>query len=251
MKVSIITVAKNSGGTIERSIRSVIEQTYKDIEYIIIDGASTDNTVEIAGRYKHAVTRLVSEPDTGLYDAMNKGIRLAGGDIVGILNSDDVYYDESVIECVAAGFSNRETDAVYADLIYVDPENPEKVVRYYRSVGFEPGKFAYGLMPAHPTFFVRRACYARYGLFKTDYKIAADFELLARFIYKQQIRCSYIPRIFVKMMTGGTSTKNLMSNWILNREILRACAENGIRTHVLKVLSKYPAKVFQLFDRPS
>jgi hypothetical protein len=181
---------------------------------------------------------------------MNKGLRVATGAIIGILNSDDFYIDNQVLEKVAGVFIDKKVDAVYADLVYVNPDNLNKVVRYYRAANFTPDKFAYGWMPPHPTFFVRREIYEKYGLFKTDYKIAADYELLVRFIAKYRISCHYIPEVIVKMRTGGASTKSFKSNWILNKEIVRACAENGIKSNLFKVYLKYLTKVFQLVSKP-
>lgn len=250
MTISIITVSYNSKGTIKDTIDSVLSQVYKDIEYIIVDGASTDGTVDIIRFYKNRVSKFISEKDHGIYDAMNKGIRLATGDIVGMLNSDDVYLDDDIISTVAEQFKTKKVDSIFADLVYVNGDNLQKVVRYYSSADFEPGKFAYGWMPAHPTFFAKRQVYEKYGLFKTDYKIASDYEMLVRLLARHKISYNYIPKILVKMRTGGLSTRNLKSNWILNKEIVRACAENGVTTNIVKVLSKYPTKVFQLIDRP-
>ncbi len=250
MKVSIITVTLNNAEYIEACIQSVIKQDYKNIEYIVIDGGSTDETVDIIRKYEKYISRWVSEPDKGIYDAMNKGIGLATGDIIGILNSDDLYANETVVSNIAEEFGRDLIDAVFADLVCIDRNNPDKIVRYSKSSNFSPKKFAYGWMPAHPTVFIKRDCYKRYGLFKTDYLIAADYELLARFIGKHKITYKYIPKVIVKMRTGGRSAKNFKSNWILNREIIRACAENGIKTNYLKIYSKYFIKVFELWERP-
>jgi len=249
MKVSIITVVWNNKDTIKDAIDSVLSQTYQDIEYIIVDGASSDGTVKIIESYGDKIAKFISEPDKGLYDAMNKGIKLATGDIVGILNSDDFYIDSEVIEKVVKEFESTQVDSVYADLVYVKPDNLDKVVRYYDSSHFNPDKFSYGWMPAHPTFFVKRWVYEKYGLFKTDYKIAADFEILARFLYTNHISYSYLNKVLIKMRVGGVSTQGLKSNYILNKEILRACEENGIQTNWFKVLSKYPRKILELFKR--
>ncbi len=246
MKVSIITVVRNNIETIKDAIDSVLNQTYKDIEYIVVDGASTDGTIEIIKSYEDKITKFLSEPDRGLYDAMNKGIKLATGDIVGILNSDDFYIDEFVIEKVIKVFEEKEVDSLFADLVYVKPDNLEKVVRYYDSSQFNPNKFAYGWMPAHPTFFVKRSAYEKYGLFKTDYKIAADYELLVRFLHKEKLKYFYLNEVIIKMRMGGMSTSGLKSNWVLNQEIIRACKENGIETNMFKVLSKYPKKLLGL-----
>jgi glycosyltransferase involved in cell wall biosynthesis len=249
MKVSIITAVLNRVETIEYCIKSVLSQRYKDIEHIIIDGGSTDGTVDVIKKYKKEISYWVSEIDKGMYDGMNKGIRKADGHIVGILNSDDLYADDKVISTVVDEFARSEVDSVFGDLVYVKGDNLKKIVRKYRSARFDPVKMAYGWMPAHPTFFAKRVAYERYGLFKTDYEISADYELVARFLWKNRISYRYIPKVLVKMRTGGASTRNWKSNWILNKEILRACSENGISTNIFKIYSKYPAKILELFNR--
>lgn len=250
LKVSIITVVLNNAPYIEDCIQSVIGQNYQNYEYIIIDGGSTDGTVDIVKKYNRYISKWISEPDQGMYDAMNKGIKLASGDVIGMLNADDWYTDSDVISIVAEEFEVKNVDSIFADLVFVKREHPQKILRYCDSSLFKAERFAYGWMPAHPTFFVKRIFYEKYGLFKTDYHIAADFELLARMLGNRKISYSYLPAIIVKMRTGGLSTKSLKSNWILNREILRACAENEIRTNYLKVYSKYFTKISQLFRRP-
>jgi len=226
-----------------------MSQEYDDLEYIIVDGASNDGTVEAikeaVKRYPERSIKFISEEDDGIYDAMNKGIRLSEGDVVGTLNSDDFYINSDVISIVINEFISKNVDSVFADLVYVRADDLGKIVRYYSSAGFYPKKMAYGWMPAHPTFFVKKKKYEQYGLYKTDYRISADYELVARFLVKNRISYSYIPRVLVKMRTGGASTRNLKSSWILNKEILRACAENDIKTNTIKVLSKFPAKILQ------
>jgi len=247
MKISIITVVYNNKKTIQDAIDSIVNQTYQNIEHIIIDGASTDGTIEIIQNYGDKITKFISEPDKGIYDAMNKGIALATGDVVGILNSDDFYIDDHVIEKVVNIFQEQEVDSLFADLIFVKPHNLDKTIRYYDSSKFNPSKFAYGWMPAHPTFFVKRNIYKKYGVFKTDYKIAADYELLVRFLEKYKISYYYLRLPIIKMRIGGVSTSGIKSNYILNKEIIRACKENGIVTNWIKVLSKYPSKIMGLF----
>lgn len=249
MNISIITATYNAATTIAECFRSVASQIVP-VEHIIIDGASTDNTLEIVQKLSPQV-RVISEPDKGIYDAMNKGIALATGDIIGILNADDFYVNSQVLEKVIALFQKSGADAIFADLVYVRPDNLDKVVRYYSGANFTPDMFAWGWMPPHPTFFVRREVYERFGLFRTDYHIAADFELTARFLTRHRVSYAYLPEVIVVMRTGGVSTRNLRSNLILNREILRACAENNIPTNMLKVYSKYFRKVTQLFVRPA
>jgi len=251
MKISIITVTYNSAATIRDTLNSIEHQTHVDREHIVIDGVSSDGTLDILSECGMPDDKVVSEPDSGIYDAMNKGIKLASGDIVGILNSDDFFCNEYVLEKINQVFESFPIDALFADLVYVRPENLDKIVRYYSGAGFTLKKFAYGWMPPHPTFFVKRECYEKYGLFKTDYKIAADFELLVRFLMKHRTSYHYLPEVIIKMRTGGVSTKNLKSNLILNREILRACTENGVSTNMLKIYSKYFCKSLQLFRRPA
>ena len=250
MKISIITVVFNNKDNIQDAIYSVLSQDYDDIEYVIVDGASTDGTVEVIEetikKYSDKNIIFVSEKDDGIYDAMNKGIRLADGDIIGILNSDDLYIDDTVLSTVIKEFMAKKVCSIFADLVYARADDLDKIVRYYSSVNFHPKKMAYGWMPAHPTFFVKREVYEKYGLFKTDYMIAADYELIARFLVKNKVSYSYIPKVLVKMRVGGASTEGLKSNWILNREILRACKENYIDTNIIKVLSKYPKKLMGL-----
>jgi glycosyltransferase involved in cell wall biosynthesis len=249
MKISIITVVWNNKETIKDAIESVLNQTYKNIEYIIVDGASSDGTIEIIKEYGSKIDKFISEPDRGLYDAMNKGIKLATGDVVGILNSDDFYIDDKVVEEVVKVFEAKKIDSLFADLVYVHPHDVNKIVRHYDSSHFSPSKFAYGWMPAHPTFFVKREIYEKYGLFKTDYRIAADYELLVRFLYRYKIKYFYLNSVLIKMRTGGISTNGLQSNWVLNQEIIRACKENGLSTNIFKVLSKYPKKIIGLWRK--
>ena len=248
MKISIITVVWNNNDTIKDAIESVLNQTYKDIEYIIIDGASTDGTVDIIKNYGDKIDKFISEPDKGIYDAMNKGIKLATGDVIGILNSDDFYIDEFVIEKVVKVFEEKEVDSLFADLVYVKPDNLEKTVRYYDSSNSFPNKFQYALYPAHPTFFVKKWVYEKYGLFKTDYKIAADFDIMARFLYSKEISFSYLKEPIIKMRTGGVST-SFSSIWINSLEQLRVCNKNHIKTNIFKILLKYPSKVIGLFKK--
>ncbi|MCE5195249.1 MAG: glycosyltransferase [Nitrospiraceae bacterium] len=249
-KITIITVAYNSEKTIEDTICSVLSQTYPNIEYIIVDGASKDGTLAIVNRYRSRTAKIISESDKGIYDAMNKGIGLATGDIVGFLHSDDVYFNNDAIADIAQTFQEKNTDSVFGDMVYVNRYNTEKIIRYYRADDFSTDRFAFGWMPPHPTFFVKRQFYQKYGVFQDDYRIAADFELLVRFLSTYSITYTYIPKTLVKMRVGGTSTRSLASTLILNKEILRACAENNIKTNYFNVYSKYLTKVFQLINRP-
>jgi len=205
MKISIITVVYNGKNTIEDCLRSVRNQTYPSIEHIIIDGGSTDGTVEVIKRYEDRIVYWISEPDKGIYDAINKGIRESTGDIIGILHSDDFYTDENVINDVVKAISANKVDSCYGDIIYVDRKDTNKVTRYWRAGEYDREKFRKGWMPPHPTFFCKRSIYEKYGLLNLDFPLAADYELMLRFLYKYQVSATYIPRILVKMRTHGTS----------------------------------------------
>ena len=223
MKVSIITATYNSAETVRDTIESVLLQNYKDIEYIIIDGGSKDNTLDIVYEYKNKITKVISEPDKGIYDAMNKGIRLATGDVVGILNSDDFYTSSDVITRIVSEFKNSKgIDAVYGDIHFVSSDDLSTCVRYYSSKIFHPNLMRFGFMPAHPSFYVKRECYLKYGAYSLDYKISADFDLLVRFICKHNISLKYISMDFVTMRQGGASTAGIKSKITLNKENIRA-----------------------------
>ena len=228
MKISIITVVRNNSSSIKDAIESVLRQTYNDIEYIIIDGSSTDGTLDIIQGYAKHITKIVSERDKGIYDAMNKGISLASGDIIGILNSDDVYFDENVIEEVIQAFEETLTDSLYGDLVYVEKNNLNKVVRYWKSSDFKIGSFAKGWHPPHPTFFTKKKLYEKYGLFDINMRISADFDLMLRFLEKDKITTSYLPKILVKMRTGGESNKSIRNIITSNISILKAFKKNNI-----------------------
>lgn len=204
MTISIITATYNSGKTLRDTIESVLSQTYDDIEYIIVDGASEDNTLDIVREYEprfNGRMKWFSEPDNGLYDAMNKGIDRASGDVVGILNSDDFYADPDVLGAIADGCSN--VDAVYGDLDFIDEKDLNKVVRQWRGSQHTPGAFLKGWHPAHPTFYVRKECFDRLGGFDISFDVSADFELMLRFLEKGGLSNRYIPKTFVKMRMGG------------------------------------------------
>ncbi len=247
MKVSIITVTYNSALTLSDTLLSVRNQDYGNIEHVLVDGGSKDNTVEIIKSFPH-VTNWVSEKDKGLYDAINKGIEMATGDIVGILNSDDFFPDKSIVSKIVETFKSNDIDAVYGDIAFIRPDNLQKVIRHYSSKKFHPRKFAFGFMPAHPSFYAKKECYNRMGLYKYDYKIAADYELLIRFLYKNKIKTSYIPAIMVYMRTGGVSNKNVLSRYTLNKEIVRACKDNGINTNMFLLSLKYFKKIFEFIN---
>ncbi|WP_215302565.1 glycosyltransferase family 2 protein [Polynucleobacter sp. AP-Jannik-300A-C4] len=246
MKISIITVVFNARKTIERSIRSVLSQKKVDIEYILIDGGSTDGTAEFLKANEDLFDVFVSEPDKGIYDAMNKGISLSTGEIIGFLNSDDFYEDEFVLSNVLDGFLTKNVEAVYGDVVYFNQDSPEKVDRYYSSKIFKPKYLKYGIMPAHPSLFFKKIIYDKYGLFDPRFKIAGDFELVARIFGNQKILSAYIPRIMVRMQLGGISNMNMESISIINDEIIQACKLNGIKTSKIKILFRYLFKLNQL-----
>jgi glycosyltransferase involved in cell wall biosynthesis len=248
-KVSIITVVKNGAETIEETIRSVLGQTYPHIEYLVIDGGSTDRTIEIVKRYEGRISYWASEQDEGLYDGMNKGIRNATGEVVGILGSDDVYLDAQVIEDVVAGMSEHSAESCYADLFYVDRKNSSRLVRYWKSGPFSKGRFKRGWMPPHPTFFVRREVYLKYGFFNTGFSLAADYELMLRFLYRYGISTIYIPRILVNMKTGGKSHPGPLNTLKAMAENYQAWRVNGLRPNPLTFALKPLSKVGQYFYR--
>ena len=248
MKVSIITVCYNSENTIEHSINSVLAQDYPHIEYIIIDGNSRDNTKSIIDKYKDKIARFVSEKDEGIYDAMNKGISMATGDVIGILNSDDFYKDNTVISKVVNLFVVQNPNAVYGDLVYVAKENTQKIVRYWKAGEYKEGMFLQGWMPPHPAFFVKRNIYQEYGGFNTQLKSAADYELMLRFIHKEKIKVSYLPEVLIKMRAGGESNVSLVNRIRANQEDHLAWKLNGLKPGKLTLLLKPLSKIKQFFQ---
>ena len=246
MKVSIITATYNRADKLKMAVESVLFQDYPEIEYIIVDGGSTDGTVDMLKGYGDKIAKIISEPDEGIYDAMNKGIKVATGDVVGILNSDDFFKNNQVISKIVKTIEEKNVDAVYGDVEFVNPEYLNTVVRYYSSHAISAKSFRYGLMPAHPSFYCKRKCFEEFGYYRTDYKIAADYELLTRFFCKHHITTHYIPEPFVVMLTGGASTKNLHSSITILKEDVRACRENGVKTNTFLVSLKYFRKVREL-----
>jgi glycosyltransferase involved in cell wall biosynthesis len=228
LRFSIITVSFNSDGTIRDTIESVLAQDYPDVEYIIVDGASKDGTMEIVREYGERITKTVSRPDKGIYDAMNTGIGLATGDIIGFINSDDFYASNSAVSSVAKAFRNQSVDAVYGDLCYVAQKDTSRVVRYWRSSGFTPGAFSLGWCPPHPTFFVRRAVYERLGGFDPQFRIAADVELMMRFLEAHGVASVHIPNILVKMRLGGETNRSVRNIVRQNQEIMAALRTHGL-----------------------
>lgn len=247
MKISIITVVFNGAKTIERAVKSIHSQKNVMIEHIVIDGASTDETLQILGRHQNSIAALISEPDQGIYDAINKGIKLATGDIIGILNADDYYANDYVLSDVVKCFEAKNIDAVFGDVEYFDAENQAKSTRIYRSSGFHPKSLFRGIMPAHPALFLRKSVYERFGLFNSKYKIAGDFDLVARIFKANDLSYAYMPQTMTRMQNGGISTSGLRSTILLNQEIRQSCRENHIPTSYLRLLSRYPKKLLEYF----
>jgi glycosyltransferase involved in cell wall biosynthesis len=246
MIVSIVTVCRNNEKTIARTIGSVNAQSHMDIQHIFIDGASTDGTVDIIQREAASSKCLLSEPDKGIYDAMNKGIALAKGDIIGILNADDHYRHNDVLAKVIETFVETNTECVFGDVEFFRPEKPDLIVRRYNSGRFSQRMLAIGFMPAHPATFFRRSVYQRLGSFKTDYKISADFEFIVRAFKNGGTSYAYLNEPLVRMQTGGVSTRGIKSKLLLNREILRALSENGIGSSPFHLAAKFPLRLMEL-----
>lgn len=242
MKVSIVTASFNSANTIRDTINSVLRQTYHDIEYIVKDGGSTDGTVDILKEYEPKFCgrmKWITEKDKGIYDGMNKGILMSTGDVVGTLNSDDFFTDEHVIENMVKAMEEKKVDAVYGDIHFVKNCDLKTTVRYYSSKHFKPFWLRFGFMPAHPSFYLKRDVYEKAGLYKTDYKIGSDFEMMVRLFHKYRISYYYLPQDFVTMRSGGASTRNINSRITLLKEDVKACRENGIYTNCLIIALKY------------
>jgi glycosyltransferase len=242
LKITVITVSYNSDPTIKDTVKSIANQEYPNIEYIVVDGLSTDNTVAILKSYPDVISKVISEKDSGIYDAMNKGIDLATGDIIGVLNADDFYPHHEVLKKVAAIFEDSSIDCCYGDLVYVDSVDTNHIVRRWHSGEFSQKQFYRGWMPPHPTFFVRRSLYERLGLFRLDMGTSADYELMLRFLLKHSAKVSYIPDVLVKMRTGGASNATLTKRLLANRMDRKAWDVNGLKpypwTLIFKPLSK-------------
>lgn len=234
MKISIITICFNSGETIEDTIKNVFSQTYKNIEYIVVDGVSKDNTMSILDRYKDKIDILISEPDNGIYDAMNKGIELASGDIIGILNSDDLFYDDEVLNDVMNNFIEyRDLDIVYGDLVYVSNVNVNKVIRKWISLDYFYSFFDKGNVPPHPSLFLKKSVYLKAGKFNLSLKLAADYEFMLRIFKKFNFKTKYINKTFVRMRLGGASNKNVLNILNQNIEILKAWKINNLKVPLM------------------
>lgn len=249
MKISIITTSYNSARTLRDTMDSVLRQGYTDYEYIVVDGASKDGTVDIIREYEprfEGRMRWVSEPDRGIYDAMNKGVAMATGDVVGLLNSDDFYASDDILATIASEFSKPgNLDAIYGDVHYVDEIDITKVVRYYSSRKFTRKRMLMGYMPAHPSFYVRRECYEKYGSFDTSYRVAADFENLLRLIYVNKIHTRYVAKDFVAMRMGGASSSGFSSYLRITADHFSAFKKNGLRPKYILYFLRYAKKLLE------
>jgi glycosyltransferase involved in cell wall biosynthesis len=250
MKVSIITITYNSASTVEDTLNSVVNQDYPNIEYLIIDGKSKDKTLQIVDKYKDKITKIVSEKDKGLYDALNKGVNLASGDIIGMLHSDDLYASNHVISDIVKTFESKpDADGVYADLVFVDRNDINKTTRTWESGDYEEGDFLNGWMPPHPTFFVRKECYERFGGFNTKLRLSADYELMLRMIHKNKIKLAYLPKVVVKMRMGGASNVSFFVRLKANIEDKMAWKLNGMKPGLFTRFLKPASKIMQYFKK--
>ena len=242
MKVSIITVTHNSAKYLQECIDSVVDQTYNNIEHIVIDGQSTDGTIEIIQRYDNHIAKWISEEDKGMYDAINKGMKMATGEVIGILNSDDILACNNVIKQIVTCFQENKVDSLYGDLVYVDQKNTKKIIRYWKGLSYNRFRFNYGWMPAHPTFYFRSDLLADLGGYESHYFTAADYEFMARYLFKYRLSAYYLPKLIVKMRRGGQSNSNLKMRLRANRRDYLAMKKNNIPfpliVSILKPLSK-------------
>jgi glycosyltransferase involved in cell wall biosynthesis len=252
LRITIITVSYNSEKTLNTTLKSVQNQNYRNIEHIIIDGASSDKTLSIVKKFSY-IKKIISEKDKGIYDAMNKGLQIATGDIICFLNSDDFYASNNVLSSVNKIFKDNPTlDACYSDLIYVDSLNTSKIIRYWKSSNFNFGSFAKGWCPPHPTFFVRRSVYEHFGNFDLNYHLASDVELMMRFLEVQKINARYIPELWIKMRLGGTTNKNLKNIIIQNKEILYALKNHNLSVNLISFFfHKIINRALQFLKRPN
>jgi len=249
MKLSVITATYNRASTIVRAISSIKRQTYSNIQLVVIDGASEDETISLVAPLLNDEDVLLSESDHGIYDALNKGIGLASGEIIAFLHSDDLYFDDDIITKVMEHFLDESVDVVYGDVCFFPDDNTGKIVRTYRSDKLSQKNLAWGKMPAHPAMFIRTRVYKKIGVFKNSYRIAADYEFLCRLVKDLGLMAVYFPRIIVRMQLGGVSTGGFKNTVLLNREVLRALRGNGIYTNIFMVLSKYLSKIKQFFKK--
>ena len=251
MKVSIITVVWNGKKTIQNAIDSVLNQTYSNIEYIVIDGDSTDGTVSVVQNYGDRISKFISEPDKGLYDAMNKGIKLASGDIIGFINSDDLLNSNDCIECIVKEFIKSDADIIYGDKVYVAYGDISKRIRYWKAGNFNRDNYKKGWMTPHLSTYIKKDLYVKYGNFRIDFKIAADYELMFRFIYKYKAKVHYLPKVIAKMRVGGVSNSSLKNIITSNYEVYRSWEVNGFKVSPLIIFQKPISKLRQFFFKKS
>jgi len=244
MKVSIITVVWNNKETIRDSIDSILSQTYQNIEYIIVDGGSNDGTVDVVKSYGDKIDKFISEADNGIYDALNKGIAISTGDIIGLLHSDDYYPNPNILSIVVEKFKNNDIDMIWGDIIYVNKKGESK--RHYSG---ENINFNIGIMPPHPSVFIKKKCYEDFGYYNTDYRIAADYDLLFRFIKLNNLKCIYSNDIIVNMTPGGASNKNIFSSIKLNKEIYQIHKSHNRPISIFSLFKKIPRRISELIPQ--
>ena len=250
MKVSIITISLNSEKTIEKTINSVISQDHKNIEYIIIDGGSKDNTLEIVNKYKSSITKIISEKDKGIYDGINKGIQIATGDIISLIHSNDIFVDTNVISKIANIFKNNtDFDIILANLAFKKNLDEERITRYYSAKNFKPWMLRIGFSPPHSSAFFKSEVFKQVGLYQTNFKIAGDFEYFVRCFLKYKLKFNYLDECLVYMSTGGTSGKNMLSYLISSKEINQSLKSNKIYSNIFFTLLRFPIKLIQFIFR--
>lgn len=247
LKVSIITITYNAEGTLEDTIQSVLNQSYNNIEYIIIDGKSTDGTMDIISKYSEKISKVVSEKDNGLYDAINKGINLATGDVIALLHADDFYIHQDVIKEYVKTFNKDNADAVYANLYYVDSHSTDKIIRKWNSGKYKNGLFKWGWMPPHPTFIAKKSIYNKFGAYRLDYKTAADYECLLRLIHVNKIKLAYLDKYVIKMRVGGKSNESVKNRLNANIEDRKAWEDNCVKPYFFTLILKPLRKISQFF----
>jgi glycosyltransferase involved in cell wall biosynthesis len=249
VKLSIVTATYNAGSQLQRTIDSVAEQDYQDIEYVVVDGGSTDTTVDVISRAADHIASWASEPDEGIYDALNKGIRQSTGDVVTFLHAGDVYESPAAASRMMSALDQSDADIAYSDVVYFRESDPSKIVRYYSSARFTKARIGSGFMPAHPTMFVRRDTYERVGGYDTSYSIAGDFDWVARALAVHGVRSHYVEGVLIRMVAGGLSTRGWSSKKIITDEMLRSCRAHGIRTSLPRLWMRFPIKSWELLSR--
>jgi glycosyltransferase involved in cell wall biosynthesis len=253
MKVTIITVTYNSAQFLEDCMNSVLSQDYDNIEYIVVDGGSTDETVSIIKKYNDRISKWVSEKDSGMYDAINKGMKMATGDIIGLLNSDDLLASTDVVTCIVESFKKQKVDCVYSDLVYVDRFNTQKIIRYWKGLTYNRRRFNLGWMPAHPTFYIRKEIVEQLGEYESHFFTAADYEFMTRLLYRYRISAYYLPKLAVKMRTGGASNVSFYSRFRANRRDYLSMKNNKVPfpfiVSLLKPLSKLNQYYYTFFKK--